>query len=153
MTLGSFLLGSISALVFTLAAVAAEAAAPVTDTASSDFAEVCNSLDERVMTIRGCGETHGTLVVYNADPTKNPVVKEGFTFRKEAGGVTRKNDVTLEMFELMAEPFGATTVKPRALWKKAYEVLFDGKVTVIDDQAKELGTVPMTCAAAMVEYL
>ncbi len=154
MTQGSFLFGSVSALVYVLfMSSAAHAAAPMTVATSSASAEVCTSLDEQIMTIRGFGETLGTLVVYNADPTKKPVVKDGFTFRKDAGGITRKNDVTLEMFELMAEPFGSTTLKPRALWKKAYEVLFDGKITVIDDQAKELGTVPMTCAAAMVDYL
>ncbi len=154
MTQGSFFFGSISAFIFALTlAPAAEAAAPMSVAATSESAEICSSLDEQIMTIRGFGDTLGTFVIYNPDPTKKPIVKEGFVFRKEAGGVTRKNDVTLEMFELMAEPFGSTTLKPRALWKKAYEVLFDGQITVVDDQGKDLATVPMTCAAAMVDYL
>ena len=147
MTQGSFLLGSIFALVF--AAPFAQAA-PIA-AAASESAEICNSLDDQVMTIRTFGETLGTLVVYNPDPTKKPAMKDGFTFRKEAGGVTRKNDVTFEMFELMAEPFGAT-LKPRAVWKKTYEVLFDGQITLIDENSKELATMPMTCASALVEY-
>jgi hypothetical protein len=103
------------------------------------------------MAIRGFGETTGTFVAYS-DPAKKPAVKEGFTFRKEPGGVTQKNDVSFEMFELMAEPFGKTS-KPASMWKKTYEVIFDGKITVIDDKAKELGTIPMSCNAAMVDYL
>jgi hypothetical protein len=130
----------------------AHALARMAAPAAVDSAEICTSFDDQFMTIVSFGDARGTLVMYNADPTKKPRSKDGFSFKKIAGGVSRKSEVSIEMFEMMAEPFGAT-LKPRALWKKAYEILFRGNVAFIDEQGKQLAVVPMNCSAAMVEYL
>lgn len=70
---------------------------------------------------------------------------------KDAAGAVQKNIVSLEFFELMAEPFGPTS-KAKDQWKTAYEGRFDGKVTVISDAGKTLGVIPMSCHSAMVDY-
>lgn len=136
----------------TLARSSAFAIAPLTAPTNSESAEVCTSLDGHYMALRGFGDTTGILVIYDKDPKVKPVEKEGYTFKKDPSGTTQKNEVTFDMFELMAEPFGKAT-KPESMWKKAYEVLFDGQVTIIDDKQRELGTIPMNCNAAMVDYL
>ena len=131
----------------------AEAFAPMSvRTPPTDIAEICRTPDGQMLAIQGFGETVGTVVVFSQDPKQKPVQKHGFTFRKEPGGVTRKTEVTFDIFELMTEQFDpGTTLRDRTAWSHTYEITFEGTVVVLDGM-KEVGRGPMSCSAAMVEY-
>ncbi len=139
-------------------AVFANGAKPVTSPAptvrhpvTSESAEICHSNDGRFIALRGFGETATTLLMRNPDPKGKPIVKEGFTFAKDPAIAAQKNAVAPELFELIAESFGATS-KPKSQWKGTYEGRFDGAVVVSDDTGKKLGSMMMSCHSAIVEY-
>lgn len=125
--------------------------APMTVRNQSETAEVCSSKDGVYTVVFGFGETLGH-VIFRADPALKPVVLSGFTLRKESGGVMTRNEVSFDMFEVIAETFG-TVSKARSQWRRTFESSFVGQVTVIDDKAREAGTIPMKCNAAIIEYL
>lgn len=130
---------------------ASRAPAVIASSLMTDSAEICTSSDGHYTALRGFGETDTTFVVRSADPSQKPIVKEHFTIVKDTAGAVQKNIVSLEFFELMAEPFGSTS-KTKDQWKTAYEGRFDGKVTVISDAGKTLGVISMSCHSAMVDY-
>ena len=147
-----------TAVSFSTAATFAAGTKPVASPApaaslavTSESAEICHSNDGRFISMRGFGDTTTALMMRNPDPAGKPIVKQGLTFTKDPAGSVQKNPVAPEMFELMAENFGATT-KPKAQWKNTYEGRFDGVVSVSDDTGKKLGSITMSCHLAIVEY-
>ena len=115
-------------------------------------AEICTSVTNRQQVVRGFNPGESFFVEVGPHPSARPEIKEGYTFQREASGVTKRNEVSFDMFELMVEPFGGTP-RARTAWKAAFEESFTGKVTVFDDKGKAVGTYEMECNAAIVQYL
>lgn len=127
-------------------------AVPLDNLDKSQSAEICTSLTSRQQVVRGFKAGESFFVEVGRDPAAQPNVKEGYTFKHDPTGVTKRNEVSFDMFELMAEPFGGAP-RLRAEWKAAFEEIFDGKVTVFDDKGKAVGTYVMSCNAAIIQYL
>lgn len=147
-----FSLASSLALAVSFSSIAAHAAgAAPASSVNSEVAEICHSTDGRYMAIKGFTDTTTTLVMRNPNPKLKPVVKPGFVCTKDPSGTSEKNLVSSDIFELMAESFGATS-KPKAQWKNTYEGRYGGKISVADQTGKSLGIMMMTCNSAIVEY-
>ena len=123
-----------------------------TSMAEVQSAEICTSVTNRQQVVRGFNPGESFFVEVGPNPAVQPDVKEGYTFQRAASGVTKRNEVSFDMFELMAEPFGGAP-RARTAWKTAFEEIFTGKVTVFDDKGKAVGTYDMECNAAIIQYL
>ena len=123
----------------------------VASTLKTDSAEFCTSTDGRFEIVRDFTGGESYLVLAPQDASGKPIVKQGFTYVKQAGGSTQKNEVTFEMFELMVEPFD-NEPKDQTKWAKTYEELFSGKVAIVDDKGKTIATVTANCHAAVVDF-
>lgn len=130
----------------------AGAVSPLDAFGTTQSAEICTSLTNRQQVVRGFNPGESFFVEVRDPSAAQPDVKEGYTFKRDPSGVTKRNEVSFDMFELMAEPFGGTP-RVRTEWKATYEEIFDGKVTVYDDKGKAVGTYVMSCNAAIVQYL
>ncbi|CAN5534383.1 hypothetical protein BH10BDE1_BH10BDE1_18060 [soil metagenome] len=144
--------GFVSAKSFAIAPMSATPTVGVVPSAlKTDSAEFCSSTDGRFEIVRDFTGGENYLVLAPQDATSKPIVKQGFTYVKQAGGVTQKNEVTFEMFELMVEPFD-NEPKDQSKWAKTYEELFNGKVAIVDDKGKTIATVTANCHAAVVDF-
>ena len=89
--------------------------------AAMDSAEICTSQDGRQRVARPFGETKSFFAEVGRDPRAEPTVKEGYSYTKDPEGFAVKNPVDAVMFELMAEPFGAT-LQPSSKWTATFEL-------------------------------
>jgi hypothetical protein len=154
MTLTSYLAAS----VLTLVSSHAFATAPMSTTSpfsisplKTDSAEFCTANDGRVEIIRDFTGGESYIVLAPPDAASKPIIKSGFTYVKQPGGFTQKNEVSFEMFELMVEPFD-NEPKDQTKWAKTYEEVFEGKVAVVDTTGKIVATIAATCHAAVVDF-
>lgn len=144
--------GIVSTKAFAIAPlVATSPVVAVSSSLKTDSAEFCTSTDGRFEIVRDFTGGENYLVLAPQDGTSKPIVKQGFTYVKQAGGFTQKNEVTFEMFELMVEPFD-NEPKDQTKWAKTYEELFVGKVAINDDKGKTIATVAANCHAAVVDF-
>ncbi len=126
-------------------------AVPTTPGLKSDSAEFCVAVDGSRQITRGFSTTETYYVEAPTDPRKEPEVKEKYRYEKDSAGKTTKNAVEPEMFDLMAEPFGGSP-QPRMLWAGAYEILFEGKISIFDNNNQHVGTFVMKCNGGLLEY-
>lgn len=117
----------------------------------ADEAELCDSNDMRYRVFRGFSHPFSYFVEFSKNPSVKPEVKEGYAHVQEPGGTQQQRPVSLEMFELMAEPFGEPS-KPRTDWAAAFERVFVGEVTVYDATGTRLVSFEGQCNSAVVEY-
>ena len=149
-----------AAAVFSLVSSHALAVAPISATPpaslvasplKSDSAEFCTSTDGRVEIVRDFSGGESYVVLAPQDGTSKPIVKSGFTFVKQPGGFTQRNEVAFEFFELMVEPFD-NEPKDQKQWAHTYEELFEGKVAIVDTTGKTVATIVANCHAAVVDF-
>ncbi len=124
---------------------------PTSPGLKSDSAEFCVAIDGSRQLSRGFSTTETYYAEQPSDPRKRPEVKEKYRYEKSTTGKSVKNAVEPEMFELMAEPFGGSP-QPQALWTGAYEILFEGKVSIFDNNNQHVGTFLMKCNGALLEF-
>jgi hypothetical protein len=119
--------------------------------AAMDSAEICTSHDERQRLVRPFGESKSLFAEVGRDPRARPDVKENYSYMKDPAGLSVKNEVDKEMFELMAEPFGALPIE-KSKWLVTSEGSYQGNIKVFDELGKHVGTFLMSCNSAIVEY-
>lgn len=141
---------TVCAISFTFLGSVGAKAADASVNLKTDSAEICTSVGGRQQVVRSFGgDTF--FVIASRDPSARPLVKDKYSYKKEAGGTSEMNEVSFDMFELIAETFGGVK-QPKDQWKAAFEELFDGRITVSDETGKSVGTFTMTCHAATIEF-
>lgn len=130
---------------------ATSAATSTTHGPKTDSAEMCTSLDGMKRAVRGFAGSSSFFIQASRIPGTRSTVMTGYTFVKDAAGASQLNEISFDIFEIMAETFGGVA-QPRAQWKAAFEETYRGRVTVYDAAGKVFGTFPMDCSAAVIEF-
>ncbi len=154
----SKVLATLFAGFFVLAASSASATALLTlpdaakpSSLKTDSAEFCTATDGRLEIIRDFGSDQSFVVIASPDGSSRPMIRSGFTYAKQPGGTTLRNEVDFAMFELMVEPFD-NEPKDQRQWAKTFEEVFTGNVAIIDEKGKTVGVIRATCHAAVVDF-
>lgn len=124
---------------------------PVPSALTQDSAEICTSADGRARAVRGFEGSGSFVVQIPRDRSARPVIKNGYTTQKDPAGRTERVEVSFEIFDLMTETFGGVS-RPHEQWKATFQETYDGRVTILDETKKTVGTIPMNCQAAVIEF-